>query len=73
MKYAGLMRSMSKKGGSPDNAACEGFFGQLKNEGLSGHSWTQRSPDNVSREPVYPLVEWQPSQAIFRWEQSLRV
>lgn len=29
---AGLVRSMSAKGCSPDNAACEGFFGRLKNE-----------------------------------------
>ena len=27
---AGVVRSMSRKGCSPDNAACEGFFGQLK-------------------------------------------
>lgn len=27
----GLTRSMSKKGCSPDNSACEGFFGRLKN------------------------------------------
>lgn len=27
---AGLTRSMSRKGCSPDNAACEGFFGHLK-------------------------------------------
>ena len=32
MEAAGLTRSMSKKGCSPDNAACEGFFGRLKNE-----------------------------------------
>ena len=32
MRVAGLTRSMSKKGCSPDNAACEGFFGRLKNE-----------------------------------------
>lgn len=29
MDRAGLLRSMSKKGCSPDNAACEGFFGRL--------------------------------------------
>lgn len=29
---AKLMRSMSRKGCSPDNAACEGFFGRLKTE-----------------------------------------
>ena len=28
----GLTRSMSKKGCSPDNSACEGFFGRLENE-----------------------------------------
>ena len=28
---ANLTRSMSKKGCSPDNAACEGYFGRLKN------------------------------------------
>lgn len=30
------LRSMSKKGCSPDNAACEGFFGRLKNEMFYG-------------------------------------
>ncbi len=39
MDDAGLIRSMSKKGCSPDNAACEGFFGRLKNEMFYNHSW----------------------------------
>ena len=39
MENAGLIRSMSKKGYSPDNAACEGFFGRLKNEMFYGLSW----------------------------------
>lgn len=30
---------MSKKGCSPDNAACEGFFGRLKNEMYYGKKW----------------------------------
>lgn len=30
MEKAGLTRSMSKKGCSPDNSACEGFFWQIK-------------------------------------------
>ena len=30
---------MSKKGCSPDYAACEGFFGRLKNEFFYGESW----------------------------------
>ncbi len=37
MKKAGLTRSMSKKGCSPDNAACEAFFGRLKNEMFYNH------------------------------------
>lgn len=32
MEGAGFRRSMSKKGCSPDNSACEGFFGTIKNE-----------------------------------------
>lgn len=35
----GVVRSMSRKGCSPDNAACEGFFGILKNEFFYGHDW----------------------------------
>ena len=46
MREAGLTRSMSKKGCSPDNAACEGFFGRLKNEMFYGRSWTGVSPDD---------------------------
>lgn len=40
MDEAGLTRSMSKKGCSPDNSACEGFFGRVKNEMFYGRSWT---------------------------------
>jgi transposase InsO family protein len=35
----GITRSMSRKGKSPDNAACEGFFGRLKNEFFYGRDW----------------------------------
>ena len=35
---AKLIRSMSRKGCSPDNAACEGFFGRLKSEMFYGAS-----------------------------------
>jgi transposase InsO family protein len=34
-----LVRSMSRKGYSPDNAACEGFFGRLKNELFYPRNW----------------------------------
>lgn len=36
---AGITRSMSRKGCSPDNSACEGFFGRLKNEFFYYRNW----------------------------------
>lgn len=45
MKEAGLTRSMSKKGCSPDNSACEGFFGRLKNEMFYCRDWKDVSID----------------------------
>jgi transposase InsO family protein/transposase-like protein len=39
MEEANLLRSMSKKGCSPDNAACEGFFGRLKTEMFYNRKW----------------------------------
>lgn len=38
-----LIRSMSKKGCSPDNSACEGFFGRLKNECFYGNNFNDCS------------------------------
>lgn len=43
MDAARLTRSMSKKGCSPDNSACEGFFGRLKNEMFYDRSWQETS------------------------------
>lgn len=43
MTDRGLTRSMSKKGCSPDNSACEGFFGHLKTELFYGNNWDQYS------------------------------
>lgn len=39
LEKAGLERSMSKKGCSPDNSACEGLFGRLKNEMFYTQNW----------------------------------
>lgn len=36
---ANLLRSMSAKGCTPDNAACEGFFGRMKNEFFYPQDW----------------------------------
>lgn len=43
MDKAHLIRSMSKKGCSPDNAACEGFHGRLKNEFFYNQDWHEVS------------------------------
>lgn len=39
MEAVGLPRSMSKKACTADNAACEGFFGRLKNEVFYNRGW----------------------------------
>jgi putative transposase len=39
MRVAELIRSMSRKVCSPDNEACEGFFGRLKTEKLYHRNW----------------------------------
>ena len=42
---AGIVRSMSAKGCSPDNSAMEGFFGRLKNEFFYYRDWEGVSPE----------------------------
>lgn len=45
MNEYGYVHSMSKKGCSPDNAACEGFFGTLKKEFFYPRDWKLVSAD----------------------------
>ena len=45
MNNAGVTRSMSKKGYSLDNSACEGLFGRLKNEMFYNRDWAGVSID----------------------------
>jgi putative transposase len=45
VRDAKLIRSMSRKGCSPDNAACEGFFGRLKTELFYTGNWQDVSID----------------------------
>jgi len=47
MEEAKLTRSMSKKGCSPDNSACEGFFGHLKIEMFYGRNWSNSTLDDL--------------------------
>ena len=57
MEDAELTRSMSKKGCSPDNSACEGFFGHLKTEMFYGHNWDQCSIEDFIHE-VDDYMHW---------------
>ena len=45
---ARLVRSMSRKACSPDNAACEGFFGRLKNELFYARDWLNTTIDEYT-------------------------
>lgn len=53
----GLTRSMSRKGCSPDNAACEGFFGRLKNEMYYGWDWSGVTLDGFMQQ-VDGYIRW---------------
>lgn len=57
IKTFGLTQSMSKKGCSPDNSACEGFFGRLKNEFFYGLSWKDISIDEFM-ERLDQYIHW---------------
>ena len=67
MEAAELTRSMSKKGCSPDNAACEGFFGRLKNEMFYGRSWICVSMEDFINE-INDYITWYNTKRI---KQSL--
>ena len=61
-KY-GITGSMSKKGCSPDNSACEGFFGRLKVELFYGRSWSGWSVDDFM-DAVDRYIHWCNEQRI---------
>ena len=50
MKDNNFTRSMSKKGCSPDNAACEGLFGRIKNEFFYCQDWMGVSLNEFMKE-----------------------
>ena len=63
MDQARLTRSMSKKGCTPDNAACEGFFGRLKNEMYYNRTW-----DGASMQEFIGVVD-----RYIRWYNQKRI
>jgi transposase InsO family protein len=48
---------MSKKGCSPDNSACEGFFGSLKNEMFYGVPWVGVTVETFIQK-INTYMEW---------------
>jgi len=60
---AKLIRSMSRKGCSPDNAACEGFFGRLKTELFYPRNW-----QGVTIEQFIQIVD-----SYIRWYNEKRI
>ena len=54
---AKLIRSMSRKGCSPDNAACKGFFGRLKTELFYPRDWRSATIEQFI-EVVDAYIHW---------------
>ena len=54
---------MSRKGCSPDNAACEGFFGRLKTELFYPRSW-----QDITIDQFIQIVD-----AYIRWYDEKRI
>lgn len=57
IERANLIRSMSRKGCSPDNAACEGFFGRLKTEFFYPRDWREASLDYLMKQ-LDEYIQW---------------
>ena len=57
MGDAKLIRSMSRKGCSPDNSACEGFFGRLKTELFYPRNWQATTIEQFI-EVVDSYIRW---------------
>ena len=63
MRDAKLIRSMSRKGCSPDNAACEGFFGRLKTELFYPRKW-----EHITIEEFMKVVD-----SYIHWYNAIRI
>lgn len=83
LRDAGWNQSMSRKGCSPDNSACEGFFGRLKNEFFYNHGFIEFTPEMFAG-ALSQWIDWynegrikeslgyiSPSAYRFEWESSL--
>lgn len=62
---AGIIRSMSRKGRSPDNSRMEGFFGTMKNEMFCGRDWEGVSLEELGKR-IDDYIEWYNTKRIRR-------
>lgn len=69
---AGVTRSMSRKGHSPDNAACEGFFGRLKVEFFHGRDWSGYGPEAFIAE-LADYISWYREDRLKAFREEGRV
>lgn len=68
---AGIRRSMSRKGHSPDNAAMEGFFGALKSEMFAGVDWSGKTAEDLMDE-IGRYVRWHNSGRLKAFREGSR-
>jgi putative transposase len=71
MHDARLIRSMSRKGCSPDNVACEGCFGRLKTELFYPRNWETTTIDQFIQ-VVDSYNRWYKEKSIKIYLGSLR-
>ena len=62
-RAAGIVRSMSRRGHSPDNAAMEAFFGRLKVELFHGRDWSGWTVGRFAGEPG-SYISWYNSERL---------
>lgn len=62
---------MSRKGHSPDNAACEGFFGTLKAEFYHGRDWSGWTAEGFMEE-LRSYLRWYREGRLKRFREGGR-
>ena len=60
-REAGVQRSMSRKGCSPDNSRMEGWFGTMKVEMFKHRDWSAATLDDLE-EAIHSYIEWHNSR-----------
>lgn len=62
---AGIVRPVSRRGGSPGNSRMEGFFGTMKNEMSCGRDWEGASLEELGKR-IDDCIGWYSTKRIRR-------